>query len=104
MSYVDPDYKSKKELKEAVIRRTEYLKLKAELTDSTGFFNPLSTGALLLKQRFPKVPPELRTYSPGPFGTKQDGEDVIEGPHYPKPHRWYARVKVEGGIITKVIS
>lgn len=62
----------------------------------------------------PKTKKELReriaagrrveVFSPGPFGCKQDGEETIEGPHYPEPHRWYARVKVEGGVIVKVIS
>lgn len=26
----------------------------------------------------------------------------LEGPHYPKPHSWYAQAEVENGIITKV--
>jgi len=39
-------------------------------------------------------------YQPGPFGPGvEDGEATIEGPHYPEPHRWYARVKVAGGMI-----
>jgi len=71
MSYVDPNYKSKKEFKEAV--------------------NVLG-----------KRP---STYNPsGMFPTPQNGEDTIEGPHYPQPHKWYARVKVENGIVVKVIS
>jgi hypothetical protein len=44
-------------------------------------------------------------HQPGPFGPGvRDGEHVCEGPHYPQPHRWYARVRVEGGLIVKVIS
>lgn len=45
-------------------------------------------------------------YQPGPFGGNEptEGETTVEGPHYPKPHSWYARVWVEGGQITKVIS
>ena len=39
----------------------------------------------------------------------KDGEIVvIEGPHYPKPHRWYARVRIKqiNGefVIDKIIS
>jgi len=30
------------------------------------------------------------------------GTATIEGPHYPKPHTWYARVEVVDGTITKV--
>jgi len=47
---------------------------------------------------------EIRVFSPGPFGTVSDGEEVIEGPHYPEPHRWYARVEIRNGIITRVLG
>lgn len=40
------------------------------------------------------------TYNPsGMFPTTQNGNDVIEGPHYPKPHKWYASVVVKEGIV-----
>lgn len=41
-------------------------------------------------------------YSPGPFPCKQDGQEFLEGPHYPEPHRWYANVEVKDGVVTKV--
>jgi len=41
-------------------------------------------------------------FSPGPFGTKSDGTESVEGPHYPKPHSWYASVTVVNGVVTKV--
>jgi len=70
MAYVDPNYKTKKELKAAV-----------------------EAGKL------------LAPYNPsGMFPEKQNGETTIEGPHYPEAHRWYARVEVKDGYITKVIS
>ena len=48
---------------------------------------------------------EVRVFQPGPFShTLSDGEITIEGPHYPQPHRWYARVRIENKKITKVIS
>lgn len=31
-----------------------------------------------------------------------NGEVTIEGPHYPEPHRWYARGKVVNGKLVKV--
>lgn len=37
-------------------------------------------------------------------GPIKDGVHSIEGPHYPKPHSWYARVEVVGEIVKKVIS
>jgi hypothetical protein len=27
---------------------------------------------------------------------------TLEGPHYPKPHTWYAEAVVEGGLVVKV--
>lgn len=48
---------------------------------------------------------EVRAYDPGPFDTKPVGTVTIEGPHYPKPHRWYARVAVnDHGFITEVLK
>lgn len=30
------------------------------------------------------------------------GDVTLEGPHYPKPHTWYATVSLQDGIIVKV--
>lgn len=68
MSYVDPNYPTKKAFKEAVAAGKEH-----------------------------------RTYNPsGMFPTPQNGRDTIEGPHYPKPHSWYASVEVVDGCVVKV--
>lgn len=68
MAYVDPNYKTKKEFKDAVAAGREH-----------------------------------RPYNPsGMFATKQDGTEFIEGPHYPQPHRWYAQVTVQNGVVVKV--
>lgn len=32
----------------------------------------------------------------------QNGTVTLEGPHYPKPHTWYAQVVLQDGYITKV--
>ncbi len=32
----------------------------------------------------------------------QNGRFTLEGPHYPKPHSWYATAIVENGAIVKV--
>lgn len=65
MSYVDPNYKTKKAFLDALAKGTMH-----------------------------------QTYNPsGMFPTKQDGTDCIEGPHYPAPHKWYAAVTVQGGIV-----
>jgi len=67
MAYVDPNYPTKKALKEAVAAGKDVF-----------------------------------VFSPGPFGAKQDGTEYIEGPHYPKPHSWYAQVTVVNGKVIKV--
>jgi len=69
MAYVDPNFTTKKALKDAV---------KAGL--------------------------HVSVYSPGPYPAKATGVEYVEGPHYPKPHTWYARVQVEDGIVKKVLS
>lgn len=48
----------------------------------------------------------LTIYQPGPFGSgpiRESGTFSVEGPHYPEPHRWYARVTLDAhGHIIKV--
>jgi hypothetical protein len=46
----------------------------------------------------------VEVFSPGPFGCKTDGQEFIEGPHYPEPHRFYCKVEVKDGVIVKVLS
>lgn len=43
-------------------------------------------------------------HQPGPFGGNEpkDGTVALEGPHYPKPHSWYATATVKDGFIVKV--
>lgn len=67
--YVLPNFKTKKALKEAVVR-----------------------GEV------------ISIYQPGPFGGNEpvDGVVAVEGPHYPKPHTWYATVTLKDGKVIKV--
>lgn len=69
MAYVEPNFKTKKALKEAVAAGQH-----------------------------------VSIFSPGPFGCKQNGSETVEGPHYPKPHSWYASVEVKDGLVVKVKS
>lgn len=44
----------------------------------------------------------VRVFQPGPFAKPSesyDGKIVIEGPHYPEPHRFYATAMVKAGVI-----
>jgi hypothetical protein len=72
--YTDTNFKTKKALKEAV---TAYL---------------AGTG------------PGVTYYQPGPFGGNEpvNGTIFAEGPHYPKPHSWYAQCEAKDGYIVKV--
>ncbi len=47
---------------------------------------------------------DVSVYSPGPFPCPQAGTVAIEGPHYPKPHSWYASVIVADGLVQQVVS
>ena len=46
----------------------------------------------------------LTCYQPGPFGPKvnDNGSISLEGPHYPKAHRWYAEAELKDGVVIKV--
>ena len=41
-------------------------------------------------------------FSPGGFLCPDNGSVSLEGPYYPKPHKWYARVVVIDGTIVSV--
>ncbi len=47
---------------------------------------------------------DVELYQPGPFGggTISDGTHSVEGPHFPLPHKWYARVIVKKGKVVSV--
>ena len=45
----------------------------------------------------------VTVYQPGGiFPGETDGQVTIEGPHYPEPHRWYARATIKNSVIVKV--
>ena len=46
---------------------------------------------------------QIEVYQPGLFGPKApDGVTYLEGPHYPKPHTWYATAIVKDNIIIRL--
>lgn len=51
-----------------------------------------------------KADQAVTVFSPGPWPAKENGVETIEGPHFPEPHRFYARVQVVNGVVTKVIG
>ena len=45
----------------------------------------------------------VRVFQPGGiFPGTANGIDCIEGPHYPKPHKWYARVLIKDYCIVRL--
>jgi hypothetical protein len=46
----------------------------------------------------------IRCYNPGlgPDLSNYTGKVCLEGPHYPKPHSWYASAELKDGIVIKV--
>lgn len=46
----------------------------------------------------------VTVYQPGPFGEDSitSGVVYLEGPHYPKPHKWYAQGVVENGYLKSI--
>jgi len=71
--YATHNFRTKKEFKEAVARGE-----KVRIFQPGGMFNP---------------PEENEHYS---------GVATVEGPHFPKPHTWYAQVELVDGIVVKV--
>jgi hypothetical protein len=47
---------------------------------------------------------QLTVFAPGLGTPKENGIENVEGPHYPEPHKWYARVVMKDGKIERVIS
>ena len=47
---------------------------------------------------------QIGVFQPGPFGGDEpkEGTVYLEGPHYPEPHRWYAKAQLKDGVIVKV--
>ena len=45
---------------------------------------------------------KIRLYAPGLGKPNDNGSETVEGPWYPKPHTWYASVKVKDGVVVKV--
>jgi hypothetical protein len=47
---------------------------------------------------------EITVFAPGLGTPKVNGPETVEGPHYPAPHSWYARVEMKDGRVVKVIQ
>ena len=45
---------------------------------------------------------QVELFAPGLGQPKINGVEYVEGPHYPKPHTWYAEVLMKDGLVVKV--
>ena len=46
---------------------------------------------------------QVTLFNPGIFGEPaENGREFVEGPHYPKPHTWYAQVEMKDGVVQSV--
>ena len=88
--YTTVNYKTKKELREAV---AAWNKQQAAPIPS-----PMTVAAIL---NSPRVEP-VRLYAPGIGTPVENGTEYISGPHFPKPHKFYAQVTVKDGIVIAV--
>lgn len=50
------------------------------------------------------APRPVTYFQYGPFGGNepQNGTLYFEGPHYPQPHKWYAKAEARDGVVIKV--
>lgn len=44
----------------------------------------------------------IDVYAPGLGNVPYNGTVVLEGPHYPEPHKWYATGTMKDGKLIKV--
>jgi hypothetical protein len=45
---------------------------------------------------------KIAVYAPGLGEVPANGNVTLEGPHYPKPHTWYAQGVMENGYLKSV--
>lgn len=46
---------------------------------------------------------KVSVFNPGMGGpVPANGVAYVEGPHYPQPHKWYAKVTLKDGYVVKV--
>jgi hypothetical protein len=100
--YTTRNFKTKRQLKEAVQAWLAWVAFdKAHPLASYACQTDRDNDWSIASQcSHPPRPVEL--FAPGLGQPVRDGVEYVEGPHYPEPHRWYASVVVERGIVVKV--
>ena len=57
--------------------------------------------AKALREDF-KAGTTIRVFEPGIGRLPEQGRVTLEGPHFPKPHRWYLGADIKNRVITKL--
>lgn len=76
MAYTEINFKTKRALKTALVA-----------------YNQLGDKGMVIRCFQPGLGPDLSSFT---------GRVCLEGPHYPKPHTWYAEAELRNGIVIKV--
>lgn len=98
--YTSFDYPTKKALKADVDDRNNLCDYKASCLGNAAPAPEMWTEEL--QKKLNRLSNRLQAYQPGGmFPGTTNGKDVIEGPHYPKPHKWYASVVLADSIVVK---
>lgn len=87
MAYTVTNFKTKKALKEAVASWLAYDR------DNSSRSVAASKGIHSIRCYNPGLGPDLSNFT---------GKVYLEGPHYSKPHSWYAQAELVNGIVVKV--
>lgn len=102
--YSTINFPSKKAMKEAVKLRSRWLDLNPEIP-SSGLMGA-TVGSVVAAKEFPNgEPPAITLYQPNNmFGVFCciNGIETVEGPHFPKPHKWAARCTIRNSEVVKV--
>jgi hypothetical protein len=94
--YTTKNFKTKKELKEAVAAFNA-------LVERRSMLQPVPvTDEIRRNVIYGCRDKGVTLYAPGLGEPVYNGWETVEGPHYPEPHRWYAQVEVVDGIVVKV--
>ncbi len=97
MAYTRTDFKSKKAAKEAIAASPRHVCSGLNALFSVEI-QALKIAECPWDHKYPNT--GIPVYQPGPFGPDvKDGSAAFEGPHYPKPHRWYGSGEVKDGML-----
>jgi hypothetical protein len=106
--YTTRNFKTKKQLKEAVAQHQTCqwcgrpLKEHVTYPARSNYFQCRQEHAPHAGSTFEPAGKPVTLFAPGLGSPKTDGTEFVEGPHYPAAHTWYAQVTVKAGVVVGV--